>query len=65
MTSRRKSKTFPETRIGLHCHNDAGLGVAVTLAGVEAGGTLVQGTINGHGERNGNANLTTILPTSC
>jgi len=55
-------KHFPKTRIGLHCHNDAGLGVAVTLAGVEAGGTLVQGTINGHGERNGNANLTTILP---
>jgi 2-isopropylmalate synthase len=55
-------KHFPKTRIGLHCHNDIGLGVAVTLAGVEAGGTLVQGTINGHGERNGNANLTTILP---
>jgi len=55
-------KKFPKARIGLHCHNDAGLGVAVTLAGVEAGGTLVQGTINGYGERNGNANLTTILP---
>jgi 2-isopropylmalate synthase len=52
---------FPGTRIGLHCHNDAGLGVAVTLAGVEAGGTLVQGTMNGYGERNGNANLTTII----
>jgi 2-isopropylmalate synthase len=55
-------KKFPKTRVGLHCHNDAGLGVAVTLAGVEAGGTLVQGTMNGYGERNGNANLTTILP---
>ncbi len=53
---------FPKTPIGLHCHNDAGLGVAVTLAGVEAGGTLVQGTMNGYGERNGNANLTTIIP---
>jgi 2-isopropylmalate synthase len=55
-------RRFPRARIGLHCHNDAGLGVAVTLAGVEAGGTLVQGTMNGYGERNGNANLTTILP---
>jgi len=55
-------KKFPKTRVGLHCHNDAGLGVAVTLAGIEAGGTLVQGTMNGYGERNGNANLTTILP---
>jgi len=55
-------RRFPSTRVGLHCHNDAGLGVAVTLAGVEAGGTLVQGTMNGFGERNGNANLTTILP---
>lgn len=55
-------RRFPSARVGLHCHNDAGLGVAVTLAGVEAGGTLVQGTINGFGERNGNANLTTILP---
>jgi 2-isopropylmalate synthase len=55
-------RRFPNARIGLHCHNDAGLGVAVTLAGVEAGGSLVQGTMNGHGERNGNANLTTILP---
>ena len=55
-------KKFPKTRIGLHCHNDSGLGVAVTLAGVEGGGTLVQGTMNGYGERNGNANLTTIIP---
>ena len=50
------------TPIGVHCHNDAGLGVAVSLAGVEAGATMVQGTMNGYGERNGNANLTTIIP---
>ncbi|HVU39256.1 MAG TPA: citramalate synthase [Opitutales bacterium] len=55
-------RRFSKARVGLHCHNDAGLGVAVTLAGVEAGGTLVQGTLNGYGERNGNANLTTVLP---
>jgi 2-isopropylmalate synthase len=46
----------------VHCHNDSGLGVAVSLAGVDAGAVLVQGTMNGVGERNGNANLTTIIP---
>ena len=53
---------FPEIPTGVHCHNDSGLGVAVSLAGVGAGATLVQGTMNGVGERNGNANLTTIIP---
>ena len=53
---------FPDTPIGVHCHNDSGLGVAVSLAGVESGASLVQGTINGVGERNGNANLITIIP---
>ncbi len=53
---------FPDTPVGVHCHNDSGLGVAVSLAGIEAGACLVQGTMNGVGERNGNANLTTILP---
>ncbi|MGJ3243637.1 MAG: citramalate synthase [Opitutales bacterium] len=53
---------FNDVPVGVHCHNDSGLGVAVTLAGVEAGATLVQGTMNGFGERNGNANLTTIIP---
>lgn len=53
---------LPETPIGVHCHNDSGLGVAVSLAGIEAGAVLVQGTMNGVGERNGNANLTTIIP---
>jgi 2-isopropylmalate synthase len=55
-------EVFPEVPIGVHCHNDSGLGVAVSLAGVESGATLVQGTMNGVGERNGNANLTTIIP---
>lgn len=53
---------FGGDKIGVHCHNDSGLGVAVSLAGIEAGATLVQGTINGYGERVGNANLVTILP---
>lgn len=49
-------------RVGVHTHDDAGVGVANSLAGVEAGATHVQGTVNGYGERTGNANLITILP---
>ena len=59
---RRPSPASAASRIGVHCHNDSGVGVAVSLAGVEAGASLVQGTINGYGERVGNANLVTILP---
>ena len=51
-----------DTPIGIHTHNDSGLGVATTLAGVEAGATQVQATMNGYGERTGNANLCTIIP---
>jgi 2-isopropylmalate synthase len=53
---------FGGDKVGVHCHNDGGLGVALSLAGIAAGATLVQGTANGYGERVGNANLTTILP---
>jgi 2-isopropylmalate synthase len=49
-------------RIGIHTHDDAGCGVANALAGVQAGATHVQGTINGYGERCGNANLISIIP---
>jgi 2-isopropylmalate synthase len=49
-------------QVGIHTHDDAGCGVANTLVGVEAGARLVQGTMNGYGERCGNANLVTILP---
>lgn len=49
-------------RIGIHTHNDAGLGVANALAGVEAGAVHVQGTINGYGERTGNCNMTSVIP---
>ncbi len=48
--------------LGIHCHNDGELAVANTLVGVEAGATHVQGTINGFGERCGNANLVSIIP---
>ena len=51
-------REFGGDRVGVHCHNDSGLGVAVSLAGIAAGATLVQGTMNGYGERTGNANLT-------
>lgn len=49
-------------RVGVHTHDDSGVGVANSLAGVEAGASHVQGTVNGYGERTGNANLITILP---
>ncbi len=48
--------------LGIHCHNDTGLAVASSLAAVDAGATLVQGTINGLGERCGNADLCTLIP---
>jgi 2-isopropylmalate synthase len=47
--------------VGIHAHNDADLAVANTLAAVEAGATHVQGTINGYGERCGNANLVSVI----
>jgi 2-isopropylmalate synthase len=59
----RVVKEFGGDKVGVHCHNDSGLGVALTLAGVGAGATLVQGTANGYGERTGNANLFTVLPS--
>jgi 2-isopropylmalate synthase len=49
--------------VGIHTHNDAECGVANSLAAVEAGARMVQGTINGYGERCGNANLVSILPS--
>jgi 2-isopropylmalate synthase len=48
--------------IGIHTHDDAGCGVANSLVAVEAGARLVQGTLNGYGERCGNANLVSIMP---
>ncbi|HEY2599875.1 MAG TPA: citramalate synthase [Candidatus Dormibacteraeota bacterium] len=47
--------------IGIHCHNDCELAVANTLEGVAAGADMVQGTINGYGERCGNANLVSVV----
>ena len=50
------------TPLGIHCHNDSDLATACSLAAVEAGCTMVQGTVNGIGERCGNANLCTVIP---
>ena len=49
-------------QVGIHAHNDLECGVANSLAAVEAGARMVQGTVNGYGERCGNANLVSILP---
>jgi 2-isopropylmalate synthase len=54
---------LPDAAIGIHCHNDAECGVANSLAAVAEGALLVQGTMNGYGERCGNANLTSIVPS--
>jgi len=53
---------FPDTTLGIHTHNDSELAVANTLAAVRVGATHVQGTLNGFGERTGNANLCSIVP---
>src|SRR5690606_32061594 len=58
---RAVTETFPEIRLGIHTHNDGELAVANSLAAVSAGCTHVQGTINGYGERCGNANLCSII----
>ena len=50
------------TPIAIHAHNDGGLAVANTLAAIRSGATQVQGTLNGYGERCGNANLCTVIP---
>src|SRR5437660_5773888 len=51
-----------DTGVGIHTHDDIGLGVANALAALEAGASHVQGTINGYGERTGNCNLTSVIP---
>ena len=55
-------KATVPTRLGIHTHNDGDMAVANSLAAVEAGATMVQGTLNGWGERCGNANLISVIP---
>ncbi|MEF9875994.1 MAG: citramalate synthase [Gordonibacter sp.] len=54
-------EALPGQQVGIHCHNDSGCAVANTLAAVHAGARQVQGTVNGIGERVGNADLLTII----
>lgn len=54
---------IPGDHLGIHCHDDTGNAVANSLAAVDAGARQIQGTLNGLGERCGNANLTTLIPT--
>ncbi|MEQ3669698.1 citramalate synthase [Pseudophaeobacter sp.] len=54
---------IPGASLGIHTHNDTENAVACSLAAIEAGARQVQGTLNGLGERCGNANLTTLIPT--
>lgn len=54
---------LPGVALGIHTHNDAECGVANSLAAVEEGARMVQGTVNGYGERCGNANLISIIPS--
>lgn len=57
-----KVKQLVKVPIGIHCHNDGELAVANTLAAIQSGARQVQGTINGYGERCGNANLISVIP---
>ena len=58
----REAKKVLTASLGIHAHNDSDLAVANSLAAVEAGCTMVQGTLNGWGERCGNANLMSVIP---
>lgn len=61
-TVREVQSSFPDVPLGIHAHNDGGMAVANSLAAVRAGATHVQGTVNGYGERCGNANLCILIP---
>ncbi len=63
VTSEVIAAGIPGARLGIHCHDDTGNAVAGSLAAVDAGARQIQGTLNGLGERCGNANLTTLIPT--
>ncbi len=63
ITSQVIDAGIPGDRLGIHTHDDTGNAVAGTLAAIDAGARQIQGTLNGLGERCGNANLTTLIPT--
>jgi 2-isopropylmalate synthase len=57
----REIKPKLKVPVGIHCHNDAGVAIANSLSAIEAGAEMIQGTINGYGERCGNADLVPII----
>jgi 2-isopropylmalate synthase len=59
--SRALGQAVKRAKLGIHTHDDCGLGVANALAGIEAGALQIQGTVNGYGERTGNCNLITAI----
>ncbi len=61
-TVAKVARHVPASRLGIHCHNDTENAVAGSLAAVRAGARMVHGTLNGLGERCGNANLVSIIP---
>ncbi|NKB27467.1 MAG: citramalate synthase [Rhodobacteraceae bacterium] len=63
ITAKVIASGIPGERLGIHTHDDTGNAVAGSLAAVDAGARQIQGTLNGLGERCGNANLTTLIPT--
>jgi len=58
----RAARQVSDVPVAIHAHNDSGLAIANSLAAIKAGATQVQGTINGYGERCGNANLCVVIP---
>ncbi|MCR5261298.1 MAG: citramalate synthase [Candidatus Gastranaerophilales bacterium] len=60
--TKKVSDSIPDIKLGIHAHNDSDMAVANSVSAVDAGAIQVQGTINGYGERCGNANLCSIIP---
>ncbi len=60
---REVEQIIPGNQLGIHCHDDTGNAVANSLAAIEAGARQIQGTLNGIGERCGNADLVSLIPT--
>ncbi len=61
--TRQVCAAFPGVQVGIHTHDDSGLAVANSLEGVRAGARQVQGCVNGYGERTGNANIVSVIPS--
>lgn len=60
--TRKVVELFPEMSVGIHAHNDSGMGEANTVSAVRVGADMVHVTVNGYGERTGNANLCVVVP---